>query len=159
MLSSATVSNEISCCSFLVKNHVFCMCNSSETNFIPRPHEQESGRRQTQCSSTRCECLCTLLIWYCPLQPFQMRNVVVHFYQKSCYLCAFHISKISFITQPHEQKSCRRQTQCSSTLYGCLCNQPIWCCPLQPFQMRYFVVHFYQKSCYFFYCVPTTLAN
>ena len=49
---------------------------------------------------------------------------------------------MNFITQPHEQKSCRRQTECSNTLWGCgcLCNQPILCCLLQPFQMRYFVL-------------------
>ena len=34
-----------------------------------------------------------------------------------------------------------RHTQCSSTLCGWLCTQPIWCGPLQPFQMRYIVVH------------------
>ena len=56
VLSSATLSNEIFCGSFLVKNHVFCACNSSETNFIPRPEEQKSGRRQTQCSKTLCGC-------------------------------------------------------------------------------------------------------
>ena len=35
---------------------------------------------------------------------------------KSCYLCAYPISKTNFIPQPHEQKSCRRQTQCSNRL-------------------------------------------
>ena len=35
---------------------------------------------------------------------------------KSCCLCAFLNSEMNFIPQPQEQKSCRRQTQCSSTL-------------------------------------------
>ena len=39
--------------------------------------------------------------------------------QKSSYLCAYHISKTIFFLQPHEQKACRRQKQCSSTLCGC----------------------------------------
>ena len=51
------------------------------------------------------------------------------------------------IPQPQEQKSLRRQTQCSRTLCGCLCTWHIWCCPLQPFQMRYFAVHSDRKSC------------
>ena len=92
------------------------------------------------------------------MKPFQMRYLVVHFDQKSCYyLCAYHISKTNFIQQPHEQKCCRRQTQWSSTLCGCFCTCLIWCCPMEPFQMRYLVVHFDQKSC--FICVPTTLAR
>ena len=73
--------------------------------------------------------------------------------QKSyCCLCACYNSVIDFISQPQEQKVGRRQTQCSSTLCGCLCNWPSWHCPLQPFQMRYYVVHFDWKSCFF--CVP-----
>ena len=59
VLSSTTLSNEIFCGSFLVKNHVFCACKSSEMNFIPQPEEQKSGRRQTQYYSTLCECWCT----------------------------------------------------------------------------------------------------
>ena len=39
--------------------------------------------------------------------------------QKSCFFFACHKSEMYFIPQPHEQKSCRRQTQCSSTLCGC----------------------------------------
>ena len=70
--------------------------------------------------------------------------------QKSyCCLCACYNSVMDFISQPQEQKVGRRQTQCSSTLCGCLCNWPSWHCPLQPFQMRYYVVHFDWKSCFF----------
>ena len=46
--------------------------------------------------------------------------------------CAFHTSKMNFILQPQEQKSCGRQTHYSSTLCGCYCTQSIWCCPVQP---------------------------
>ena len=74
-----------------------------------------------------------------------MRYFVVHFYQKSCHLCACHKSKMDLIPQPQEQKSGRRQTQCSGTLWECLCTWPIWYCCLQPFHMRYFVVHFWSK--------------
>ena len=150
VLSFATLSNEIFCGSlFIVKNHVFCAYHISKTNFILQPQQQGTCRRLTQCSSTPCECSCTWLIWCCPLQPFQMRYFVVHFDWKSCYLCAYHNSKTNFIPQPHGHKCCRRQRQCSSTLCGCLCTWLIWCCPLQPFQMRYGVVHFDQKS----YCL------
>ena len=100
-------------------------------DIISQPQEQESCRRQSQCSSTLCGCLCTQTIWCCPLQPFYLRYFVFISNQKSCCcLCAFHTSKINIIPQPQEQKSCRRQTQCSSTLCGCLCTRPIWCCPL-----------------------------
>ena len=79
---------------FLLKNHV-CLCVPTTTgkmNSIPQPQEQKSGRR-TQCSSTPCECLCTLPIWYCCLNPFYMRYIVVHFDWKSCcLLCTFHNS-------------------------------------------------------------------
>ena len=79
MLSSATLSNDIFCCSlflFLIKNYGFCECNNSKMNFIPQPHEQKSGRRNTQCSSILDECWRTQLICCCcPLQPFQ---IVVH---------------------------------------------------------------------------------
>ena len=78
-----------------------------------------------------------------------MRYFVVHFEQKSCYLCAYHISKTNFIRQPHGQKTYKSQAQCSSTLCGCLYTWPIWCCPMEPFHMRYSVVHFVWKSCYF----------
>ena len=130
----------------------FCAYHISKAKFILQPHDQKSCRRQTQYSSTLCDCLCTWPIWCCPLQPLQMRYLVVNLDQKSCYLCAYHISKANFILQPHDQKSCRRQTQCSSTLCICLCTWPIWCCPMEPLQMRYLVVHFDQKSCYYF-CV------
>ena len=43
----------------------------------------------------------------------------------SCF-GAYHNSRTNFIPQPHEQKSCRRLTQCSSTLYvdDCVPNLP-----------------------------------
>ena len=57
--------------------------------------------------------------------------------------CAFHTSKMNFILQPQEQKSCRRQKQYFSALCGCMCTWPIWCCPVQPIQMKYCFVHFF----------------
>ena len=137
-----------------------CGCNNSKTNFILQLQEQKCGRRQTQYFRTLCENLCTWLSWCCPLQPFQMRYfVVLSFWSKILIfsLCGCNNSKMNFILQPQEQKSGRRLAQCSSPLSECLCTWLSWCCPLQPFQMRFFVVHFDQKSCYF--CVPTTLAR
>ena len=93
--------------------------------------------------------------WCCPLQPFYMRYFVFISDQKSsCCFCAFHNSEMNLILQPHDQKSCKRQTQCSSTICGCLCTWPIWCCPLQPFYLRYFVVPFWSKIILLFVCLP-----
>ena len=50
--------------------------------------------------------------------------------------------KMNFIPQPQEQKSGRRPTQCSGTPCECLCTNPSEYCCLQPFYMRYIVVHF-----------------
>ena len=125
----------------------FACNNNSEMIFIPQPQEQESGRRQAQCSSILCECLCTGPIWGCPLQPFQMRYFVFVFFSNQNFycFCVCNNSKQDFMPQPQEQLTCRRHTQYSSTLCGCLCTLPIWCCPVQPFYMRYFVVHFWLK--------------
>ena len=46
-----------------------------------------------------------------------------------------------------QKSSCCFCVQWSSTLCRCWCTQTIWCCPLQPFQMRYCVVHSDQISC------------
>ena len=152
VLLSVILSYEISCGSFLIQNHVFfvCVCHKSKMNFIPQPQEQKRYRRQIQCSSILCGCFCNWSIWCCPVQPFYLRYYVFLSNQKSCCcFCAFHTSKINFIPQPQDHKSCRRQSQCSSSLCGCLCIQPIWCCPVQPSQMRYFVVHFWLKILFF----------
>ena len=67
---------------------------------------------------------------------------------KLCYFCVCNNSEMNFIPQPQEQKSCGRQTQCSSTICGCFCTWPIWCCPVLPFYLRYLVVHlFLIKNC------------
>ena len=117
VLSSATPSNEIFCGSFLIKNLVIVVCLPHQQNdFFLQPQEQKICRRLTQCSSTLCGCLCTQPIRCCPLKHFQMRYFAVHFDQKSSYLCAYLISKTNFFLQPHEQKMCRRLTQCSSIL-------------------------------------------
>ena len=110
VLLSAILSKEIfSVHLFLTEIHVFVFCaiHNSIMNFIPQPQVQKSCRRQTQCSSILCTCLCIQPIWCCPLQPIQIRC----FFVSAC-----HKSKMNFITQPQEQKSCRRQTQCSNTL-------------------------------------------
>ncbi|OEU11808.1 hypothetical protein FRACYDRAFT_244932 [Fragilariopsis cylindrus CCMP1102] len=69
-----------------------------------------------------------------------------------CIVCVLEarISK-TIIPQPREQKSGRRQTKYSNTQCGCLCNKSSWYCPMEPFQMRIFVV--------LVICVPTTLAK
>ena len=71
----------------------------------------------------------------------------------SCCLCAFHNSGLYFTQQPQEQKSGRRQLQGSNALFRCQYIQLIWGCPLQPFQIRYFVVLFWSKIL-LFVCLP-----
>ena len=66
------------------------------------------------------------------LCPFLIKNLVI-----------FVRATQNFFLEPQEQEGCRWQTQCSSKLCGWLCTQPIWCCPLQPFHMRYFVVYLF----------------
>ena len=99
VLLSATLSYEIYCGSlFLVENHVIfvCACHNSEMNFIPQSQENISGRRQIRCSSTPCECLCTQPIWYCCLQPFYMRYLVVHSWLKICLFVCVHQQQNEF---------------------------------------------------------------
>ena len=105
----------------LIENLVFCAWNNYKTNFIPQPQEQKSGRRQTQCSSTLCEYLCTWSSWCCPLQPLHMRYYfAVHFWSKIfLFLCTCHNGVMNFIPQPQKKKSFRMPTKCSSILCGC----------------------------------------
>ena len=147
VLPYGTLSNEI----FLTENLIILCCawNNSKKNFFPQPQEKKRGNRQTQCSSRLCECLCTWPSWCYPMERFQMRFFAVHFDWKSCCLCACYKSKMDSILEPQHQKSGRRHTQCFSPLLECLCTWPSWCCPMEPFHMRYFVVHFDWKSCYF----------
>ena len=97
-------------------------------------------------------------IWSCPLQPFQMRYLsgrksgCVHVCMCMCVcvcVCVCMCALCMCIKKPQRLKSCRRHTQCSSTLCWWLYTQPIWCYPLQPFHMRYFVVHSRSKACCF----------
>ena len=57
-------------------------------------------------------------------------------------------TKIKFTLQLQEQKSGRRVTQCSHILCGGCCTRPKESSPLQPFQIRYFVVRFDHKYGY-----------
>ena len=111
----------------------FCAFHTSKMNFILQPQQQKSGRRQTQCSSTICGCLCIWPIWCCPLKPFQMRYFVfISDHKSCCWFCAFHTSKMNFILQSQEQKRYRRQIQyyvdvCAPDLSRVvLCNPCIW---------------------------------
>jgi hypothetical protein len=71
VLSYGTLSNEIFCGSFLIKNHaVVFACYRSEMNFIPQPQEQESCGRQTQHSSMVFGCLCNQPVWCCDILLF-----------------------------------------------------------------------------------------
>ena len=95
------------------------------------------------------------------MEPFQMRFFVVHYFWSKILifsLCGCNNSKTNFILQLQEQKSGRRQTQCSRTLCESFCSWPSWCYPLQSFQIRYLVFISDQKS-WIFLCVPATKAK
>ena len=72
-----------------------------------------------QGSHALCGGCCTQPKESSPLEPFRIRDFLVHFAGKYCYLCTYRSSKIKFTPQPQEQKSGRRQTPCSSTLCRC----------------------------------------
>ena len=111
-------------------------------------------KQHMQCSSTQCDAsasnpsglvLCNPFKWDVLLSIISGRKSgCVHVCV--CALCMC-------IKKPQRLKSCRRHTQCSSTLCWWLYTQPIWCYPLQPFEqpfhMRYFVVHSRSKACCF----------
>ena len=56
VLSCATLSNEMFCCSFLIKILFFVFVHQQQNDFFPQPQEQKSCRRHTKCSSTLCGC-------------------------------------------------------------------------------------------------------
>ena len=135
------------------KSYCLCACYNSVIYFIPQPWGDESSRRQTQCSSTLNGCLCTWTSWYCCLQSFHMRYFVVHFWSKVMFfLCACHKSKIKFIPQPQEQKSCRRQKQYSSTVCGYFCTWTIWGCLIEPLSNKIFCGSFLIKNLVIYLC-------
>ena len=149
VLSYGTLLYEIFCCSFWM--------NSCPNH---RYRKVVGGTHNVLGPSTVCGWLCTKTIWCCHLKPFYMRYFVVHFDWKSCFcFCAFHTSKLNFILQPQEQESCKRLTQYSSTLCFCYCTQPIWCCPLYPFQMSYFVIQFWSKILLFLHACHKSVMN
>ena len=73
----------------------------------------------------------------------------MHFDEKYGYFRAYHNSKIKFTLQPQKQKSGGSLTQYSSTPCGGYCTQSEKSSPLEPFWIRYFVVHFDEKYGYF----------
>ena len=88
---------------------------------------------------------------YC--DPF-IWNILWFILIKNLVICvpASH-TKIKFTLQLQKQKSGRRVTQCSHTLYGGYCTQPKESSPLEPFWMRDFLVHFAVKYDYLCACL------
>ena len=163
VLSSATLSNEIFCVSFLVKNHVFCVpaTTAKQILFLNHMDINVVGGKDNVLVHYVDVCapdssgvvLCNPFKWDI-LYSFLIKNHFVVFvpstpvkwisFQNLSYSTTTIDGELILLFRlPQEQKSCRRQTQCSHTLCGCLCTWLIWCCPLKPFQMRYFVVHYF----------------
>ena len=90
-------------CIFLTQNHVvFCVpaTKAKWILFLNHRYGKVVEGKHIVCSSTLCEYLCIWHSWCCPLQPFQMRYFVVHFWSKILlFLCACHNSVINFIPQ------------------------------------------------------------
>ena len=140
-LSSETLSNEI-------KNLVFFTLNNSKTNFFPHPQEQKSGRRQTKCSCTLCECLCTLLFGVVLCNPLEWGILWFISGQKSCFLCFEQQQNKFYSSTTITGKWEETNTMFLYTVWMFV-HPSIWCCPLQPSWMRYFVIHFWSKIMFF----------
>ena len=69
---------------------------------------------------------------------------ITKLYWRNCEIKMIPI-RITLVKWWWTTRNGRRETQCSSTLSGCLYTWPIRYCCLQLFQMRYFVVHFWSK--------------
>ena len=124
VLSYGTLSNEIFCGSFLIKNLAIFLRATTVKQLLFLNHRNRIlvGYKHN------------ILVYYVyirapnlfgvVLQPFYMRIFVVHFLSNILLLlfCACHNRKINFIPQPQKHKSCRSQTQCSNILCGCLCT-------------------------------------
>ena len=127
VLSSATLSNETFCGSSLIKNLVICVpttlakqilfLNHMDRKVVGGKHNVLVHYVDVCAPDSSSVVFCNPFKWDMLLFIF-VKNLII-------YLCAYHISNTNFIPQLHEQKRCRRQTQCSSTLCGCLCTQPI----------------------------------
>ena len=114
----------------LIKNHVvvcvpsttakwITFCNHKNRKVVGDKHNVLVSYVDASAPSLSVFVLCNLFKW----------DILLFISdQNSCCLCAFHNSKTNFIPQLQEQKSCRRQTQCSSILCGWLGTQPISCC-------------------------------
>ena len=128
---------------------VICVpASHTKIKFTLQPQEQKSGRRVTQGSHTLCGDCCTQPKESSPLEPFRIRDFLVHFAGKYDYLCTYRSSKIKFTLQPQDQKSGRRVTPCSHTLCRGYYTQPKKSSPLELSRIRDFLVHFAQKYGY-----------
>ena len=128
---------------------IFVHTTTAKSSLLFNHRNKKSDGRLTQCSNTLCGGYYTQPEKSSPLELSRIRYFVVRFDHKYGYLCAYHSSKIKFTLQPQKQKSGRRVTQCSNTLCGGYCIQPIKSSPLELSRIRYFVVHFDEKYGYF----------
>ena len=107
-------------CSFLTKNHVvLCVSTTIAKRILFRNHINKKvvgGKHIILVHSMHVCAPDSSGVVLC--NPFKWDILWFISGPKSCYLCACHKSEMHFIPQPHEQKSGRRQTQCSSTLCG-----------------------------------------
>ena len=105
VLSSATLSNEIFCGSFLVQNHVICVPAIKVKCILFHNHmnKQDVGGIHNvlvHYMLVFAPDSSDVAVWY----PFKWDILWFISDQKSCYLCAYHISKPNFIPQPHHRK-------------------------------------------------------
>ena len=124
VLSSATLSNEIFCGSFLTKNLVICVPTTLAKQILfhnPINKNLVGGKHH-------------VLIHYMEATAPNQKRVFLWRHLNERFLGAFCLKK------SQEQKSGRRATQCSHILCGGCCTRPKESSPLQLFQLRYFVV-------------------
>ena len=141
VLFSATLSNKIYCCAFWSKILLFVYlpsttadCNSFN-NHRNKKVVEGNYNVLVYYADASAPVLSNVVLW----NPFKW-DILWFILIKNLVACVSTTLAKRIYSSTIWTKKCRRQTQCSSTLFGFMCTWPIWCCPLQPFQMRYFVV-------------------
>ena len=131
VLSSATLSNEICCCSFLSKILLFiCVPTTLAKQILFLNHMNRKGTEKMQEANSMFQYSMWMFVHPTYLVLFSATLSIEIFCGSFlskillfvCLPQQQNNSKTNFIPQPHEQKSGRRDKHCSSTLCECLCS-------------------------------------
>ena len=138
VLSSVTISNEIFCGSFLIKNHVvICVpttlakqisfCNHMNKKIVGDKHNVLIQYLNVCAPDPSGVVLCNPFKW----------DILLFFLIKNLIICVPAITVKCFLFLNHSTgKVVGGKHNVQVHLCGSLCTWLIWCCPLQPFKMR-----------------------